>query len=144
MPCRSGSEVSSHRGIGLRFLPAQRARGHARNAGGTRDPSSDRRNFLRQDEQSQKRNPKYVHYPTDEQERHQDPTAADTIAAVPKAQQQAASHVVAKAPVAHQELKRRLALGETDVLEPRPAPSQEIVSTVPSNAIRPSSTPSFG
>jgi hypothetical protein len=36
---------------------------------------------------------------------------------VSKPQQQAASQVVLKAAVAHQELQRRLALGETDVLE---------------------------
>jgi hypothetical protein len=41
----------------------------------------------------------------------------DAIASVSKPQQQAASQVVLKAAVAHQKQKRRLALGETDVLE---------------------------
>src|SRR5690348_3316469 len=63
------------------------ARGHTGNAGGTRDPSSDRRDFLQQDKQGQKRNPQQVHHPTDEQKRHQDPAAADTIGAVTKPQQ---------------------------------------------------------
>ena len=37
-----------------------------------------------------------------------------------KPEQQAARHVAAKAAVAHQKRQRRLALGETDVLERRP------------------------
>jgi hypothetical protein len=76
-----------------------------------RDPTPEGGKFLEKHEHRQGGNPQDVHYPADKQQRHEHPAAADAIRSMLKPEQKASRHMVAKAAVAHQKLKRRLTLG---------------------------------
>ena len=73
--------------------------------------------LLGRDEQGQPGDPQQVHHPADEQQRHQQPAAADAIGAVEQAE--ARTRPSARAIMAGEECGRRAAAAEAGVLERR-------------------------